>query len=88
MRDPTYIDLGRAEPWAKIRGLRALGNTVLLTTHYMEEAQRLPARGVRIFGDTRNDRCGMVGVESLMFDAKIETNDIAVFYHCIIDARG
>ena len=34
----------RLEAWAMIRGLRALGKTVLLTTHYMEEAQQLADR--------------------------------------------
>ncbi len=42
--------------WAKIRDLRAAGKTVLLTTHYMDEAQRLCDRvavmaGGRILAD-------------------------------------
>ena len=32
------------QAWETIRGLRALGKTVLLTTHYMEEAQTLADR--------------------------------------------
>ena len=31
----------RREAWTMIRGLRALGKTILLTTHYMDEAQQL-----------------------------------------------
>jgi ABC-2 type transport system ATP-binding protein len=38
--DPT----ARREAWTTIEGLRALGKTVLLTTHYMEEAQFLSDR--------------------------------------------
>jgi ABC-2 type transport system ATP-binding protein len=34
----------RLEAWAMVRGLRALGKTVLLTTHYMDEAQQLADR--------------------------------------------
>ena len=38
--DPT----ARREAWAMIEGLRDLGVTVLLTTHYMDEAQNLADR--------------------------------------------
>jgi ABC-2 type transport system ATP-binding protein len=38
--DPT----ARREAWTTIEGLRELGKTVLLTTHYMEEAQYLSDR--------------------------------------------
>ncbi len=34
----------RLEAWAMVRGLKALGKTVLLTTHYMDEAQQLADR--------------------------------------------
>ena len=34
----------RRAPWELIAGLRELGTTVFLTTHYMEEAQRLADR--------------------------------------------
>jgi ABC-2 type transport system ATP-binding protein len=41
---------GRRELWAVIQGLVAGGTTVLLTTHYIEEAQRLADRVVVLAG--------------------------------------
>ncbi len=35
---------GRAETWELVRGLRDTGTTVLLTTHYLEEAESLAER--------------------------------------------
>ncbi|MBO9713411.1 ABC transporter ATP-binding protein [Sphingomonas sp.] len=40
----------RREAWAMLKGLKALGKTVLLTTHYMEEAQQLADRVAVIAG--------------------------------------
>jgi ABC-2 type transport system ATP-binding protein len=44
--EPTtgFDPAARRRAWDTIRGLRALGKTVLLTTHYMEEAQELADR--------------------------------------------
>jgi ABC-2 type transport system ATP-binding protein len=44
--EPTtgFDPAARRRAWDTIRGLRSLGKTVLLTTHYMEEAQRLADR--------------------------------------------
>ena len=44
--EPTtgFDPAARRQAWETIRGLRGLGKTVLLTTHYMEEAQRLADR--------------------------------------------
>jgi ABC-2 type transport system ATP-binding protein len=44
--EPTtgFDPAARRQAWGTIRGLRALGKTVLLTTHYMEEAQALADR--------------------------------------------
>ncbi len=44
--EPTtgFDPAARREAWEVIGGLRELGKTVLLTTHYMEEAQRLADR--------------------------------------------
>ncbi|MDT0441901.1 ATP-binding cassette domain-containing protein [Streptomyces johnsoniae] len=39
---------GRSEVWDAVRGLTALGTTVLLTTHYLDEADKLSDRIVLI----------------------------------------
>ncbi len=47
----------RRRCWAVIENLRALGTTVLLTTHYLDEAERLADR-VAILQDGRIRACG------------------------------
>ena len=44
--EPTtgFDPSARRAAWAMVEGLRALGKTVFLTTHYMEEAERLADR--------------------------------------------
>ena len=46
--EPTtgFDPAARRQSWELIDGLRALGTTILLTTHYMDEAQRLADRVV------------------------------------------
>src|SRR4051812_49918270 len=48
---PTGFDpSARRHAWDVINGLRELGKTILLTTHYMEEAQVLADRVVVLSG--------------------------------------
>jgi ABC-2 type transport system ATP-binding protein len=44
--EPTtgFDPAARREAWDTIRGLKELGKTIVLTTHYLEEAQRLADR--------------------------------------------
>jgi ABC-2 type transport system ATP-binding protein len=46
--EPTtgFDPAARREFWTMLQGLRAAGTTVILTTHYMDEAQRLADRSV------------------------------------------
>ncbi len=50
--EPTtgFDPSARREAWDVIHGLRALGRTILLTTHYMDEAQHLADRVAVIAG--------------------------------------
>jgi ABC-2 type transport system ATP-binding protein len=52
--EPTtgFDPAARRQAWETIRGLRELGKSILLTTHYMEEAQRLSDR-IAILADGR-----------------------------------
>ncbi|MGH9083894.1 MAG: ABC transporter ATP-binding protein [Acidimicrobiales bacterium] len=47
----------RRRCWAAIENLRALGKTIVLTTHYLDEAERLADR-VAILRDGRIHACG------------------------------
>jgi ABC-2 type transport system ATP-binding protein len=44
--EPTtgFDPAARRQAWETVRGLRSLGKTILLTTHYLEEAHRLADR--------------------------------------------
>ena len=72
MDEPTtgFDPAARRQAWDTIRGMRELGKTILLTTHYMEEAETLAdrvgiLRGGRIVatGPPRDLLAGHVAVE-------------------------
>jgi ABC-2 type transport system ATP-binding protein len=50
--EPTtgFDPQARRQAWDAIAGLRDLGKTVVLTTHYMDEAQRLADRATIVAG--------------------------------------
>jgi ABC-2 type transport system ATP-binding protein len=52
--EPTtgFDPAARRAAWETVRGLRALGKTILLTTHYLDEAQELADRVAIIKGGT------------------------------------
>jgi ABC-2 type transport system ATP-binding protein len=67
--EPTtgFDPSARAEAWTTIQGLAARGTTILLTTHYMEEAERLAHR-VAILTD------GRVAAEGTPIDLRNRTH--------------
>src|ERR1700742_4235456 len=50
--EPTtgFDPAARRDAWKMLDGLRELGKTIFLTTHYMEEAERLAGRGPGVAG--------------------------------------
>jgi ABC-2 type transport system ATP-binding protein len=63
--EPTtgFDPAARRQSWSLIEGLRELGKTILLTTHYMDEAQHLADRVVvladgRVLADDTPNRLG------------------------------
>jgi ABC-2 type transport system ATP-binding protein len=72
--EPTtgFDPAARRQSWELIESLRALGKTILLTTHYMEEAQRLADRVVviargRIIAEGTPDSLGRAGQAVVSF---------------------
>jgi len=72
--EPTtgFDPAARRQSWELIDGLRALGKTILLTTHYMDEAQHLADRVVviargKIIAEGTPDALGRDGVTVVAF---------------------
>jgi ABC-2 type transport system ATP-binding protein len=73
--EPTtgFDPAARRQAWETIRALRGLGKTILLTTHYMEEAQRLADRvailrnGRIVAGGTPQELLGGNGAVEIRF---------------------
>jgi ABC-2 type transport system ATP-binding protein len=68
----TGLDpVARRQAWAAVEGLAAAGATVLLTTHYLKEAQRLAGRvlvlsGGRLVADARPDELRRRGATTMI----------------------
>jgi len=74
--EPTtgFDPAARRQSWELIDGLRALGKTILLTTHYMDEAQHLADRVVviargQVIAEGTPDTLGRDGVTVVSFKA-------------------
>jgi ABC-2 type transport system ATP-binding protein len=72
--EPTtgFDPAARRQSWELIDGLRSLGKTILLTTHYMDEAQHLADRVVviargRVIAEGTPDTLGRDGVTVVTF---------------------
>jgi ABC-2 type transport system ATP-binding protein len=69
MDEPTtgFDPQARHAAWEMIRGLRALGKTILLTTHYLDEAQQLADR----VGVLRNGSLVTVGTPAELVGSQL-----------------
>jgi ABC-2 type transport system ATP-binding protein len=68
--EPTtgFDPAARRTAWEMIRSLRALGKTVLLTTHYLDEAQQLSDRVAVL----REGRIVTIGAPSVLTGGSVE----------------
>jgi ABC-2 type transport system ATP-binding protein len=76
--EPTtgFDPAARRRSWELIADLKALGKTILLTTHYMEEAQRLADRvvviaGGRVIAEGTPDTLGRSGADAALVTFKL-----------------
>jgi ABC-2 type transport system ATP-binding protein len=69
MDEPTtgFDPQARRAAWEMVRGLRALGKTILLTTHYLDEAQQLADR----VGVLRNGSLVTVGTPAELVGSQL-----------------
>jgi len=81
--EPTtgFDPAARRGAWEMLRGLKALGKTIFLTTHYMDEAQRLSdrvaiiSRGRIVAQGTPEELIGMEPNSSIRFRSTIAARD-------------
>jgi ABC-2 type transport system ATP-binding protein len=73
--EPTtgFDPAARRQAWETIRGLRALGTSILLTTHYLEEAQALADRVVIL-------RAGRIAAIGPPADLLEDSGDVEIRY--------
>jgi ABC-2 type transport system ATP-binding protein len=76
--EPTtgFDPAARRRSWELIADLKALGKTILLTTHYMEEAQRLADRvvvisGGRVIAEGTPETLGRGGAEAALVTFRV-----------------
>jgi ABC-2 type transport system ATP-binding protein len=69
--EPTtgFDPAARRNAWETVRGLRSLGKTILLTTHYLDEAEQLADRVAVL----REGRIVSVGRPSELLEGPVET---------------
>jgi ABC-2 type transport system ATP-binding protein len=82
--EPTtgFDPAARRRSWELIGDLKALGKTILLTTHYMEEAQRLADRvvviaGGRVIAEGTPDTLGRGTVEGAQVSFRVPAGYVA-----------
>ncbi len=86
----------RADTWELIRSLRATGATVLLTTHYMDEAEQLCDRlaildrGVIVAGGTPTEVINTVTEPTLRFTtvSPVDTSTLSLALDRTVDTAG
>jgi ABC-2 type transport system ATP-binding protein len=95
--EPTtgFDPAARRQSWELIEGLRSLGKTILLTTHYMDEAQHLADRVVviargRIIAEGAPETLGRgeASLVSFRLPAGLDADDMPLPGGTEVDLRG
>jgi ABC-2 type transport system ATP-binding protein len=97
--EPTtgFDPAARRQSWELIEGLRSLGKTILLTTHYMDEAQHLADRVVVIAGgriiaegtpETLGRGSGDASLVSFRVPAGLDGDDMPLPLDAVVEQRG
>jgi len=95
--EPTtgFDPAARRQSWELIEGLRSLGKTILLTTHYMDEAQHLADRVVviargRIIAEGAPETLGRgeASLVSFRLPAGLDADDMPLPAEADVELRG